>query len=149
MMKRLISSVAASLLLFSCSAAPALAGDPEPFNSPRSYEEFQKEKRHDNWKKVRSFEIAWQGGHAVDALQTGQCSRLAHCFETNSWLGRQPSDTDIAVWWAATGAVHYLIAKKASEIEPWAGYVFVGVTSFIKFRRIHKNAKIVGITIPW
>ena len=59
-------------------------------------------------------EVAWQTLNAIDFIQTEQA--LNDGFEeANFLMGSNPSDTDLALWWAGTSLGHWVITEKVMK----------------------------------
>ena len=90
-------------------------------------------------------EYVWQVGHVLDIYQTFKCAHRKGCREAggaSNIIGNHPSDFEIAAWGIGMGAAHYFIAREASEINPWAGRVFEGITIAVKADTVIANWKI-------
>jgi hypothetical protein len=85
-------------------------------------------KADDNSAPIPATEWVYQGAAVADMLTTLDIAKHPRCHEMNPVLGPHPSDAMVVGYFAAAGALHYLITRElvqenipAPIVQTWEG----------------------------
>lgn len=78
----------------------------------------------DDWHRIAKLEVAFQVLNAADFATTKYCMDRATCHEANPLLGSHPSTNKLFAVKAASGIVHFVVARWLTDRDPHAARIF-------------------------